>query len=105
MTNEDFSVYFTERFNEISQLRERKAKEYTKENAFENFEKASKFLSIPREKAALYYMTKHIISLKDIIEHKDNLHLLKEKTNDMVIYLILLEAMLLEEMENDKVNL
>lgn len=97
MTNEEFFTFLTNRFNEISTLSRNKAIEYNDGDAFENFDKASKILNIEKENVALHYMTKHLVSLVDIVENKRNRHLIKEKTNDIIVYAMLIDAMLSEK--------
>ncbi len=94
ITNDDFQEFLQRRFNEILELRKEKAREYTKIEFDENFKKASLLLEIEPEQVALYYMTKHIVSIYDIVENKRNMDKLREKVNDVVVYLLLIEAML-----------
>ncbi len=94
ITNDDFQDFLQKRFTEILELRKEKAKEYTEIEFDENFKKASLLLGIEPEQVALHYMTKHIVSIYDIVESKRNVDRLSEKINDVIIYLFLIEAML-----------
>ncbi len=94
ITNDDFQEFLQKRFAEILSLRKEKAKEYTEVEFDENFKKASLLLEIEPEQVALHYMTKQIVSIYDIVSNRRNLDKLKEKINDVVIYLFLIEAML-----------
>lgn len=95
ITNAMFDDYMQQRLEEIVALRKQKAKEYTQHSFDENFVKASKLLNISPEEVALSYMTKQIVSLYDIVKTGANQDKLKEKVNDIVIYLFLIEAMML----------
>ncbi len=95
ITNSMFDDYMQQRLQEIVELRKQKAKEYTTHSFDENFVKASKLLNIPPEEVALHYMTKQVISFYDIVKSGDNKDKLKEKVNDIVIYLFLIEAIMI----------
>ncbi len=97
MTNDDFNKYMMERFEEILRLREEKAKEYSIFYAFEHFMTASNFLLSPKEAVAFYYMTKHIVSLRDAVLSGNGRKKIKEIVNDLIIYALLIEAMINEE--------
>ena len=103
MTNEEFNAYMKKRFDEILQLREQKAKEYTKDNAFENFISASKFLEESPEKVAFFYVTKHIISIKDALFKGVGEDKLREKVSDIIVYMLLIEAMALTKGADKKI--
>lgn len=78
-----------------------KQHEYTTErNRLQNFYDASKFLDIPPEQALLFFLTKHLISLKDIVLNQRNElyeQLIKEKIVDIINYLILLVCIIKEK--------
>jgi hypothetical protein len=94
ITNDDFNEFLQKRFTEILNLSKEKAKEYTEFEFDENFKKASILLGIEPEQVALHYVTKHIVSVYDIISNRRNVDKLREKVNDVVVYLFLIEAML-----------
>jgi len=89
-----------------------KGKEYSMdENAFHNFDEG-KYIAFAdsREKYAWDLMTKHLQSMKDIIEHVSIAGangyptdaMVEEKIGDAINYLILIEAMLKEQIQNAK---
>lgn len=84
------------RFSEILALRKEKAKEYTKDGAFDHFITASSFLNAFPEEVALFYATKHIVSLRDAVLYGIGVDKLSEKVNDIIIYALLIEALVLE---------
>lgn len=89
-----------------------KGKEYSIENnAFYNFDEGKDIaFSNSREKYAWNLMTKHLQSIKDIIEHVSIVGangypvdtLVEEKIGDAINYLILIEGMLKEQIQNAK---
>jgi hypothetical protein len=98
MTREDFSSRVEKRIDIIRQSLLRKHKEYaTDDNVFRNFEEAAEGISLHSspEEVLWSYMTKHLVSLKDIvIEGGAKPQVVSEKIGDVINYLILLEAML-----------
>jgi hypothetical protein len=106
MRKEDFNILLKERINEIEVKMAVKGDEYiTGDDVFSAFKKATaiSFHNCP-EQIAWEYMTKHIQSIKDMIEavakhgykgypDKD---ILREKFGDAINYLLILELMLLE---------
>ena len=71
MRREDFNILLKERVNEIEQKLVSKREEYaTGDDVFSAFKKATglSFHDCP-EKLAWEYMTKHLQSIKDMIEH------------------------------------
>lgn len=112
MRREDFNILLKERVNEIEQKLTSKREEYaTGEDVFSAFKKATglSFHDCP-EQLAWEYMTKHMQSIKDMIEHvsidgyngypdKDTL---REKFGDAVNYLLLIELMMVERIRTYK---
>lgn len=106
MRKEDFNILLKERINDIEQKLVNKREEYaTGEDVFSAFKKATgiSFHDCP-EQLAWEYMTKHLQSIKDMIQHvaidgyngypdKD---LLREKFGDAINYLLLIELMMVE---------
>ena len=95
ITNDMFDDFMENRFEEILQLRRIKAVEYTQLAFDENFEKASHFLNMKKEQVALAYATKQITSIYDTILNERNYDKLREKINDVIVYLLLIEAMII----------
>lgn len=104
MTREDFSRRVEKRVDLIRQTLLTKHKEYAKDdNVFRNFDEAAGGLSLHGSSAEVLwsYMTKHLVSIKDIVADKKpvDASVVSEKIGDVVNYLILLEAMLNQQGE------
>ena len=93
MTNEEFLKFMQKEFDKLMELQKVKSSEYTINNFDENFEMASKLLNASKEQIALYYMTKHVVSIYDIILNKRNYDKLDEKINDTIMYLLIINAL------------
>ena len=82
-----------------------KRKEYAPESGdrLHNFNRASAMLSCSREKALIGMLSKHLVSILDIVDTIDkektypSIAIVEEKIGDAINYLILLEAMLKED--------
>lgn len=71
----------------------------TEENRYHNFDKAAKIQDITPEQALCGIMTKHFVSVLDIIDGVSNDYLytvtyIEEKIGDTIKYLIILESMI-----------
>lgn len=104
MTREDFSNRVEKRVDLIRQTLLTKHKEYAKnDNVFRNFDEAAGGLSLHGSSAEVLwsYMTKHLVSIKDIVADKKPADpaIVSEKIGDVINYLILLEAMLNQQGE------
>ena len=106
MRREDFNILLKERVNEIEQKLTCKREEYaTGEDVFSAFKQGTglSFHDCP-EKLAWEYMTKHLQSIKDMIEHVSidgyngypDKELLREKFGDAINYMLLIELMMVE---------
>jgi hypothetical protein len=93
MTNEEFLKFMQKEFDKLMELQKIKSSEYTISNFDENFEMASKLLNVSKEQIALHYMTKHVVSIYDIILNKRNYDKLEEKINDTIMYLLIINAL------------
>ena len=107
-----------QKFNEILERRieltrkvlSSKAKEYaTDENALgydrlHNFNRAAEMLRVSRERALVGMLTKHLVSILDIVDKfnydKPSFEMVEEKIGDSINYLILLEAAMKEDIED-----
>jgi cell shape-determining protein MreC len=80
-----------------------KQKEYNSiENEFNNFEKAIGIsFHETREKVLWEYMTKHLQSIKDMVETQESFpeDLVNEKIGDTISYLLILRKMLIKRKE------
>jgi len=104
MTREDFSRRVEKRIDLIRQTLLTKHKEYAKDdNVFRNFDEAAGGLSLHGTSSEVLwsYMTKHLVSLKDIVADNKPVDtaVVSEKIGDVINYLILLEAMLNQQGE------
>ena len=101
MTREEFEAKAVDRMTGIANLLGNKGREYAREDAFSNFTKAAALLGCSKEQALLGMLTKHFVSVADVVKDIDTgtvsstvTHaLLKEKTGDIIAYCLLLEAM------------
>jgi len=104
MTREDFSRRVEKRIDLVRQTLLNKHKEYAKDdNVFRNFDEAAGGFSLHSTSAEVLwsYMTKHLVSIKDIVSDNTPVtnELVSEKIGDIINYLILLEAMLNQQSE------
>lgn len=107
MTRKEFTEQVVKpRLAEIAIVLNNKAKEYAnEESAFYNFEEAARIDNTTREKALWGMFLKHFISVKDLKDGKLELSekVIKEKIGDAVNYLIILEGMLMEDLEDMRI--
>ncbi len=109
MKRNDFNEIVRDRVNLIHQVLANKGKEYAgDENVFHNFEAAVGIsFADCREKIAWEYMTKHLQSIKDLIEatcgngpkQYPAEPIIEEKIGDAINYLILIEGMLKDRLK------
>lgn len=98
MSEQAFDELLNERLERTREVLASKASEYAVgDNRLHNFEKASEWLSVAPETALWGFLTKHLVSLSDMIEKVENGgsypdSLWEEKIGDTINYLILLEA-------------
>lgn len=110
MTEDDFQAIVANRVTLINHVLAIKGKEYRRGgDAMHNFNRAAAISNTSREKALWGFATKHLVSFLDILDdvEKGNLpseDLLSEKIGDLVNYLILCEASILDKIKqkNDK---
>lgn len=74
------------------------------ENRFANFYKGAVIQNIPVLEAWRGYFTKHLVSLFDIIQYPGKFpkHIVKEKIQDLIAYLIIFEGLWTETSEEKK---
>lgn len=100
MTSNDFNVVLNNRIQKIREILESKATEYATSDRLYNFKRAGE-INRKDPKEELWGMaTKHLVSVIDIVEKRIPLtkYLVNEKIGDMINYLILLEALCIEEL-------
>jgi hypothetical protein len=106
MNRKDFEKVVENRITLIRKVLSAKGKEYASEtdkDRLGNFKRGSKLLGIIPEKVLTAYKAKHDISIMDMIDDIDkgkipSKELLQEKIGDSINYLILLEALVLERL-------
>lgn len=103
MNNAYFEVYVEKVLAEVKELLTRKGEEYNKaaDDRFSNFHLQAILQGRSREQALLGNVSKQITSLYDLIFKAElsSFSLYKEKTRDIIVYMLLLEAMLKERCE------
>lgn len=102
MTKEKFLKILNGTLEKISNLFNTKNQEYAEDkDVFANFKKAASGISFHKkpEQVAWEYATKHLQSIKDLIEkgNYSNKGLVDEKIDDVIVYLILIKAMIKEQ--------
>jgi len=105
MNNEEFNKIVEERISLIKSVLVKKQAEYSsKTDRLHNFKVGSRMTGKTPEQVLQGFRLKHEISINDIVEGvPDNLpekDLLQEKIGDSINYLILLEALLIERINN-----
>lgn len=100
--NIGFKHVLKQRIELIQNLYDRKSAEYGKGlNPFHNFDKAAEINNTSPEKALCGMLTKHLVSILDIVEATENKNfacapeIFQEKIGDNIQYNILLEGLLM----------
>ena len=110
MTRRQFEVYLEHVLDRTKKVLGNKGDEYSYNNgAFENFEEGVGLgFSITREAVAWGYAVKHLQAVKAMITQIEKGNevqltntLVEEKFGDVINYMILIEAMLKERIENE----
>lgn len=104
MNNKVFKIIATEQFKKCLEILNKKSKEYSdNKDRLHNFKCAALSLNVSPEKALWGMAVKHYISIQDIVYNIEidipTLELLEEKIGDMINYLIMLKAMIIERKE------
>lgn len=81
-----------------------KADEYARGDRLSNFKKAAELMNCTPERALFGFVTKHIVALSDFVNDlEDGLNQTPErwteKTGDIINYMILLEALVIERLQ------
>lgn len=100
MKIEEFNEIVDETISTIQSTLIKKQTEYNfSQNRLDSFEKAAKLLNTNQSQALLGFLTKHIISLYDMINSKQrfNNQIWDEKINDIICYCCLLKGTLNED--------
>ena len=101
MTNEKFQQIVGDITGRIKQTLRAKGEEYARGDRLSNFKRAASLERCSPERALRGMLTKHLISIYDMIDDLERgrphpLRLWQEKITDAINYLILLEALLQE---------
>ena len=103
MRKDYFNNVLGNRLDKIQEVLVKKNEEYANDqNIMHNFVEAGKLLNTTPEKALIYFMTKHIVSVMDMVHGvgeglpPKSVAMVDEKMGDIINYSILLEAMLKE---------
>ena len=106
MNAEQFDKILHETVSSAVETLASKAKEYAKGDRLYNFKRAAVILETTPEKALAGMIAKHLVSVLDLIEGTlpATEHMLNEKIGDTINYLILLKALLIENMERLECN-
>ena len=102
LTKEQFNEIIESRIEKIKATLYQKNKEYARnDKPLHNFYKAARIADTTPENALFGFMLKHYVSITDMVENSSDYskELWQEKIGDMINYLILLEAMVTEEIE------
>jgi len=106
MTDTEFNEIVANRCTEINRILGKKAEEYARGDRLSNFKKAAKLVNCTPERALFGFVAKHIIALMDFIDDIDKgvvqtQDRWNEKIGDIINYMILLEALIIERLENN----
>lgn len=106
VNQETFDSVLSCRIDEMQKVLASKAKEYARGDRLHNFKRAAAMLSSTPERACLGMLAKHWVSILDMIDDcavnkLPTVAMLNEKVGDCVNYLVLLEALIFERI-NDK---
>lgn len=108
MNSEEFSYVFEEQVDICRRLLLTKAAEYAEDDdRLHNFNVAAELQGCTREEALAGMMCKHTVSIYDMIrEGANNFSMEKwdEKITDHINYLILLRALVTDELEKDQAS-
>lgn len=104
MKTEEFTEIVNNRLYLIEKILGSKADEYARGDRLSNFKKAADLMECTPEKALFGFVSKHIVALSDFVNDLDtglnqSGDRWTEKTGDIINYMILLEALVVERMQ------
>ena len=100
MNSKQFEDILSKRLDSIKNTLSSKSKEYASfDDRLYNFKRAAQLQNVTPQAALLGMMTKHLVSVLDLIEGKStpSISIIDEKIGDTINYFILLEAVLKEQ--------
>ena len=105
MKTDQFNNILDNRLLKIREVLSNKAKEYANDvndDRLHNFHEAAKINDETPEKALWGMFMKHFICIKDMVNNTDKItkELMEEKLLDGINYMILLEAVMTERLDN-----
>ena len=105
MNISEFNYVLNQRISQIREVLSHKAKEYARDDRLHNFKVAADILGCSPAHALIGMKVKHDVSVLDLVRYPElrTPKLIDEKIGDSINYLILLEAILLED-GNDEYN-
>ena len=107
MNNEDFSKIVADRVDKINKVLGAKGKEYSSAtDRLHNFKLAATIQCCTPEQALYGMMCKHLVSVHDIVFSGAPVskEIINEKIGDTINYHILLEALILERINENRKN-
>ena len=102
MDSNMFNEIVNNRIDKIKSVLSSKASEYASEDRLYNFKVAAQINGCTPKRALWGMASKHLVSVMDLVIDRvqSSEYLINEKVGDMINYLILLEALLMEELVN-----
>ena len=102
-----FDAFFDNVLEQIKETRDSGQKEYAHDesNVFANFDRVADCLDVPREKALMVYLLKHIDGISSYIQgHHSQREDVSGRITDAIVYLFLLWAMIDGEKQLDAIK-
>ena len=100
MTYKEMKRVVHSQLKEVLKTRDAGQKEYAHDtdNVFANFERSSSLLDIPRDKALMVFLLKHIDGIGAYVKgHKSQREDVSGRITDAIVYLCLLRGMIEDE--------
>ena len=102
MNSIEFDKVLENRIRKIREVLQTKGKEYALADKLSNFKRAADLEGVTSIQALLGFVAKHIIALYDFAKRDDiSYGQWEEKLGDTINYMILLDGILIEEINND----
>lgn len=108
MDKQDFDNIVSNVIDNIHETLQKKNKEYATDNdVFSNFNEAAKMMGWQNTTACIGMANKHIVSVYDMVKKIEkgilpSVDFVNEKIGDSINYLILLKAMIFEQITQEK---
>ena len=108
MTYEQMKRVVRSQLKEVLKTRDAGQKEYAHDidNVFANFERSASLLDIPRDKALMVFLLKHIDGISAYVKgHKSQREDVTGRITDAIVYLCLLRGMIEDGKSKSKRNI